>query len=91
MAKSDRTKKWFVIGRYVGWGGPHLGLMHLVATNVVAWIRHVLQVGVGYLGYLGYLGYRGYLEYLGYLTHPGVDARVPRGDEGGGGGGGGRP
>merc|ERR1719509_563466 len=31
------------INLYVGWGGPHLGLMHLVATNVVAWIRHVLQ------------------------------------------------
>ena len=29
---------------YVGWGGPHFGLMHLVATNVIAWIWHVLKV-----------------------------------------------
>ena len=28
----------------MGWGGPHFGLMHLVATHIVGWIRHVLQV-----------------------------------------------
>ena len=27
----------------MGWGGPHLGLMHLVATNVVLWGRSLLQ------------------------------------------------
>ena len=29
-----------------GWGMPHLGLMHLVATDIVLWIRIVLQVPV---------------------------------------------
>ena len=27
----------------MGWGGPQLGLMHLVATNVVLWGRNLLQ------------------------------------------------
>ena len=29
---------------YVGWGGPHFGLMHMVATNVIVWVWHVLKV-----------------------------------------------
>jgi len=31
------------VSLYVGWGGPHFGLMHLVATHIIGWIRHVLQ------------------------------------------------
>ena len=34
----------FPVSLYVGWGGPHFGLMHLVATHIIGWIRHVLQV-----------------------------------------------
>ena len=29
---------------FMVWGGPHFGLMHVVATNAVAWIWHVLKV-----------------------------------------------
>ena len=62
---------------YVGWGGPHFGLMHLVATNVIAWIWHVLKVSQ--------------LIFYGidcFLTFSGVDARVPGGEEEEQGGGG---
>lgn len=28
---------------WVGWGGPHLSLMHIVTTNLVLWMGHVLK------------------------------------------------
>ena len=55
---------------YVGWGGPHFGLMHLVATNVIAWIWHVLKVSQLIFHAIDC-----------FLTFSGVNARVPGGEE----------